>query len=366
MKKLYFLDEEEKNRILNIHESATKRQYLNEQALDLGQPTQPEVGPQTLENTSGTIIKKGLAGDSYVYAKLGNDFYYAKSSDGDSPNWVLATNPKAINAIKGKIYNEKIPTVKNIKSPVKNTAKVQSQKNTQKTQSGQNFDFNDPLKLKQLNQKNAFNTGDAPTKISNKGIVMKIKTKNPAIKPGVSSWLRKRFPNIAELLKGRPLTPDDLTTDQKKALLQVIQNSQKSNPKQKNSGNTTYSDYGPEVYSEFVNNHGSPTMWDTIWETVTNNDLFAMATLFGRFNWVKNSDGSYTINDKYDFAPPGYENVTGVNRKTLEGKSIAELSAQYGLNPYEAARVKGWVDHPDNIPSKSIPLKININPSQLA
>jgi hypothetical protein len=31
MKKLYFLDEEEKNRILNLHESATKRQYLSEQ-----------------------------------------------------------------------------------------------------------------------------------------------------------------------------------------------------------------------------------------------------------------------------------------------------------------------------------------------
>ena len=30
MKKLYFLDEEEKNRILNLHESATKNQYLNE------------------------------------------------------------------------------------------------------------------------------------------------------------------------------------------------------------------------------------------------------------------------------------------------------------------------------------------------
>jgi hypothetical protein len=30
MKKLYFLDEEEKNRILNIHESATNRQYLIE------------------------------------------------------------------------------------------------------------------------------------------------------------------------------------------------------------------------------------------------------------------------------------------------------------------------------------------------
>jgi len=35
MKKLYFLDEEEKNRILNIHESATKRQYLSEQTLSV-------------------------------------------------------------------------------------------------------------------------------------------------------------------------------------------------------------------------------------------------------------------------------------------------------------------------------------------
>jgi hypothetical protein len=35
MKKLYFLDEEEKNRILNIHEGATKRQYLSEQTLSV-------------------------------------------------------------------------------------------------------------------------------------------------------------------------------------------------------------------------------------------------------------------------------------------------------------------------------------------
>lgn len=33
MKKLYFLDEEEKGRILNLHEDATKRQYLNEDTL---------------------------------------------------------------------------------------------------------------------------------------------------------------------------------------------------------------------------------------------------------------------------------------------------------------------------------------------
>ena len=39
MKKLYFLDEEEKNRILNLHESATKRHYLGEQT----KPTQAEL-----------------------------------------------------------------------------------------------------------------------------------------------------------------------------------------------------------------------------------------------------------------------------------------------------------------------------------
>jgi hypothetical protein len=44
MKKLYFLDEEEKNRILNLHESATKRQYLSEQPL--GPVKTPEVGPK--------------------------------------------------------------------------------------------------------------------------------------------------------------------------------------------------------------------------------------------------------------------------------------------------------------------------------
>ena len=35
MKKLYFLDEEEKSRVLSLHESATKRQYLSEQTLSV-------------------------------------------------------------------------------------------------------------------------------------------------------------------------------------------------------------------------------------------------------------------------------------------------------------------------------------------
>jgi hypothetical protein len=91
-----------------------------------------------------------------------------------------------------------------------------------------------------------------------------------------------------------------------------------------------------------------------------------MATLFGKFNWVKNSDGSYTIDDKYDFKNPHYENIAGVNRKSLEGKSLQQLRSEYDLGHYEAARVKGWVDYPEEIPGRAIPLKLTINPSELA
>jgi hypothetical protein len=133
MKNLFLINEDEKSRILNLHETATKRQYLVEQpTLDLGQPTQPISTVSTLED-SGAIVKKGLGGDPYIYGKLGNDYYYAKESDGDNPNWILAVKERAINSIKSKIYNEKIPVVKTVKAPVKATSKKQQVKTTTKT-----------------------------------------------------------------------------------------------------------------------------------------------------------------------------------------------------------------------------------------
>jgi len=138
MKNLFIINEEEKNRILNIHKSATKRHYLPEQDLELGQPTQPIAGPQNLQDTSGVIIKQGYGGDPYVYAKFGNDYYYGKLSDGDNPNWILATKQDAINSIKSKIFNEKIPIVKTIKSPEKDKVKKQpiKKKTSDKTKTG--------------------------------------------------------------------------------------------------------------------------------------------------------------------------------------------------------------------------------------
>ena len=105
MKKLYFLDDEEKNRILNLHESATKRQYLSEQGSTF--------------NNSRAIVKKGEYGDPYIYAKLGDDYYFAKASEGDNPKWKLTKNQKSIDDIKIKIFNTKTPVIKTITPPVK-------------------------------------------------------------------------------------------------------------------------------------------------------------------------------------------------------------------------------------------------------
>lgn len=374
MKNLFLINEEEKNRILGMHETATKKHYLSEQPTpDFGQ--QP-IGPKTLPDTLKSVVKKGLEGDPYVYGKLGNDYYYAKASDGDYPNWILATSPNAINSIKSKIYNEKVPAVSTVKAPEKKTAKKQPVKTTTKTttkpKTTTTVPGKDDFKLKRdvrtidVDSTRVGNGRDMKIpKLKDKEITKKIKTKTPNTQPGATSWLRKRFPNIAQLLSGRELTPNDFTEDQKKALISTIQNSQKRTKNQK-SGSTTYGDYGSDVASTFQNKKGSPSNWDVIWNSVTNNDRFAMATLFGKFNWVKNSDGSYTIDDKYDFKNPHYENIAGVNRKSLEGKSIDQLRSEYDLGYYEAARVKGWVDYPEEIPGRFIPLKLTINPSELA
>ena len=79
MKNLFIINEEEKNRILNLHETATKRHYLNEQE-----------------------IKQGPYGDPYQYKKVGNDYYYAPKKGG---TWTKATKDDAIKDIKNNIFN---------------------------------------------------------------------------------------------------------------------------------------------------------------------------------------------------------------------------------------------------------------------
>lgn len=192
----------------------------------------------------------------------------------------------------------------------------------------------------------------------------KITSKEPESDEGWFQYIRKGFPNVVQLLKGKSLTTADFTGEQQKILLNVIQQSAKR-LNRTNSGSTKYIDYGQEVASKFQNEKGSPSTWEAAWGAITFDMKFAMATLLGRFNWNKNSDGTYTITDKYDFKDPRYAAISGINRESLEGKSISELQDEYDLSYYEAARVKGWVDYPDNIPEKALSVNLTIDPNTL-
>ena len=58
MKNLFLINEEERNRILGMHETATKKHYLSEQSLDLGQETQPELDLKIYKILRELLLKK--------------------------------------------------------------------------------------------------------------------------------------------------------------------------------------------------------------------------------------------------------------------------------------------------------------------
>jgi ribosomal protein L17 len=101
MKKLYFLDEEEKQRILNIHESATKRQYLSEQQ----KPSQAELDKREARWKTDlkcvpaqTNAKPTVRLDKTTSYQIGNIVYYntgRKAENGKMVDYNCATEFKS-------------------------------------------------------------------------------------------------------------------------------------------------------------------------------------------------------------------------------------------------------------------------------
>jgi hypothetical protein len=82
MKNIFLINEDEKKRIINLHETATKRQYLSEQ------------------------VKRGQEGDPYEYKKVGNQYMFRKVGEGET-QWKTAKSSKSIESIRKNIFGEK-------------------------------------------------------------------------------------------------------------------------------------------------------------------------------------------------------------------------------------------------------------------
>ena len=132
MKNLFIINEEEKNRILNLHETATKRHYLPEQGNKSFDITDPFNMRNTITPFDFTGISQGPAGDPYQYRFQGDKVYYAKKSEGTFPKWILVKNPKGIEAIKTKIFKSRNTSVETPKKKTDTVKKDTVKKDTVK------------------------------------------------------------------------------------------------------------------------------------------------------------------------------------------------------------------------------------------
>ncbi len=318
MNNLFLINNEEKDRILNLHESATKRQYLSEQpTLDMGQPIQPSTGPKAFED-SGVIIKKGLEGDPYIYGKLGNDYYYAKSSD--NPNWVLANQPNSINSIKGKIYNEKIPVIKTVSPPIKSTAKKQpvkstvKPKDTTKTTTVSNkdkFKLNRDVRTIDVDNTRVGNSRNMKIPKQGKSVV-KTPQEEKLLFDRITNGFKQFVTNAVSFvvpihyrifydflsLRKKPFTVTDMSTEEQQALKQMIQYGYKKGFK-----NGSYMDFynianklnvgGEKIDFKNKENLGLD-------QTNLKNEYTKLAMTLGNAKVTKNGN-MYNVTDIYDF-----------------------------------------------------------------
>lgn len=313
MNDLFLINEEERSRILGMHETATKKLYLSEQGLDL---SQPQVGPQTLQDTSGTVVKKGLAGDPYVYAKLGNDFYYAKASDGDYPNWVLATSPNAVNSIKGKIYNEKVPPVTTVKAPVKGKTKVQPKKTTTKpttttTPGKDDFKLKRDVRTFDVDSTRVGTGRDRRLGKIGPSIV-KSPSEEKSLFDRVTTGMKQFVTNAVSFvvpihirifydflsLRKRPFTVTDMSTEEQQALKQMIQYGYKHGFK--NGGYMNFYDIANKLNTggeriDFKNKENLG-----LDQTNLKNEYTKLAMTLGNAKVSKNGN-MYDVTDIYDF-----------------------------------------------------------------
>ena len=102
MKKLYFLNEEEKQRILNIHESATKNQYLSEQSV-IGAPNYGTIDNRPSAPTKNVGLERDKNWDTlYSCVKNQPGAKSGKMKDGSTSYniggvWYYNTGRKMVN-----------------------------------------------------------------------------------------------------------------------------------------------------------------------------------------------------------------------------------------------------------------------------
>lgn len=183
---------------------------------------------------------------------------------------------------------------------------------------------------------------------------------------GVMGFLRKTFPNVAEIFSTKPLTSKDFTESQKQVVFDVIQNAITKRGQSRQQGCTEYIDYSPEIDQQ-LNKNGGATNTEMVLGSALS-DEFRIATLLGRFCYKLQPNGSYLVNDDYDFHK--WSSFT-VKPNEIKGMSYPEkisyIRSKTDLSYYGAIRHIGYLEHPDNAPEATkTKITLNIDPGYFA
>jgi peptidoglycan hydrolase-like protein with peptidoglycan-binding domain len=182
---------------------------------------------------------------------------------------------------------------------------------------------------------------------------------------GIKGFLRRKFPNIAQMFFTRELTNKDFDGGQKKIIYDVIQKAITRDPKKntKQKGSTEYIDYSPDIASK-LEGTGASTM-DMVVGTAMDQP-FKIATTLGRFSYSLQSNGNYLVTDKYDFSKAKAYTVTPEEVKDMTfPEKYSYISKKTGLNPYRTFRHIAYLEHPDSAPEATkTPITLDINPAE--
>jgi peptidoglycan hydrolase-like protein with peptidoglycan-binding domain len=182
---------------------------------------------------------------------------------------------------------------------------------------------------------------------------------------GIKGFLRRKFPNVAQMFFTRELTNKDFSQEQKGIIYSVIQKAIARDPKNntKQKGSTEYIDYSPEIASK-LEGTGASTM-DMVVGTAMDQP-FKIATTLGRFSYALQPSGNYLVTDKYDFSKAKAYTVTPEEVKDMSfNEKYAYISQKTGLNPYRTFRHIAYLEHPDTAPEATkTPITLSINPGE--
>lgn len=146
MKKLYFLNEDEKNRILTLHENATKRQYLSEQTEPLkwvSDPTGNKAWEYQFKNGKWSARKIGqtkeyVISDNPKYNRSVTELNKAYP-EAIKPVTSTTTNTTPVNPVVGDPNSEVAKKTAEANASTNVAANNNTNNNTQQQSGGTNF-----------------------------------------------------------------------------------------------------------------------------------------------------------------------------------------------------------------------------------